>query len=225
MSGPRRAVLFDLDGTLADTLADIAGAVNEVLAARELPPHPVPAYLGFVGEGAKRLIERALPADRQALVPDVLAEYHRAYAARLTQESRLYPGIAPMLDGLVAQGWTLAVLSNKQEAFTRAVARALLSAWPFQIVHGEREGVPRKPDPTAALEIAQRLELSPARCAFVGDTPIDMKTAQAAGMFGVGATWGFRPREELLAAGAQGIIDRPEALLSLLDGERWAPGR
>jgi phosphoglycolate phosphatase len=212
VSGPVRAALFDLDGTLADTLADIAGAVNEVLAARGLPVHPVRDYLGFVGEGARRLVERALPEDRQALVVEVLGEYHDAYAARLTRETRLYPGIAGMLDGLVAAGIPIAILSNKQDAFTRAVAEALLSAWPFRVIYGERVGVPRKPDPTAALEIARRLEISPEHCAFVGDTAIDMKTATASGMYGIGVPWGFRPREELIASGARVVVASPEDL-------------
>jgi phosphoglycolate phosphatase len=211
-----RAVLFDLDGTLADTLADIAGAVNEVLAAHGLPVHPPADFLAFVGEGAERMISRALPADRQALLPQVLGEYHDLYARRLTRETVLYPGIAPMLDAIVANGLSIAVLSNKRDAFTRAVAESLLHRWPFRVVHGERAGVPRKPDPTAALEIARKLGVPPGACAFVGDTAVDMKTAAAAGMFGVGVLWGFRGREELEASGAQVIAQRPQDVVDAI---------
>lgn len=216
MSEPLRAVLFDLDGTLADTLADIAGAVNEVLATRGLPVHPPADFLAFVGEGAQRMISRALPADAQALVPDVLREYHEGYARRLSRQTRLYPGIAEMLDAIVARGLAIAVLSNKKDAFTRAVAEAFLQPWPFRVVYGEREGVPRKPDPTAALEIARRLEVPPQACAFVGDTAVDMKTAAAAGMYGIGVLWGFRGREELEAAGAKVLAPTPKDVVEAL---------
>lgn len=212
MSNPIRAVLFDLDGTLADSLSDIGGAVNEVLAARGLPIHPIPAYLQFIGEGAEELIARALPPDRPDLVQPALADYRKAYPARLTRETRLYPGVPEMLDGVVERGLAMAVLSNKPDASTRALSEALLSRWPFRIVFGERAGIPRKPDPSAALEIARQLGVPPGQCAFVGDTAIDMQTAVAAGMHGVGVLWGFRSRQELEASGARVVLADPRHL-------------
>ena len=211
-----RAAIFDLDGTLADSLADIGGAVNRVLARRGLPTHPVSAYLRFIGDGAEKLIERALPADRGELRGAVLADYRAEYAAHLADETTLFPGIAEMLDGLCERRLTMAILSNKPDAPTKALSEKLLSRWPFKVIYGERAGIPRKPDPTSALEIARLLGVPPTDCAFVGDTPIDMRTARAAGMFGIGVLWGFRSHEELAEAGAQASATHPRDVVAAL---------
>jgi phosphoglycolate phosphatase len=215
-----RAAIFDLDGTLADSLADIGGAVNRVLARRGLPTHPVSAYLRFIGDGAEKLIARALPAERQELIMPVLIDYRAEYAAHLADETTLFPGVAELLDGLCERRITLAILSNKPDAPTKALCERLLLRWPFKVIYGERAGVPRKPDPTAALEIAQLLEVRPAECAFVGDTPIDMRTARASGMFGIGVLWGFRSREELLEAGASAIAEHPSEVVAAIRSAR-----
>ena len=215
-AGRIRAVLFDLDGTLADSLADIGGAVNRVLVELGFPTHPVASYARFVGDGAEKLIERALPEDQVALRPEALARYRQVYYEQMFDQTRLFDGIPALLDALAEDGYRLAVLSNKPDGQTRAMCEKLLARWHFSAVFGERHGVPRKPDPQGALEIAQRLELAPAACAFVGDTPIDMRTSVAAGMFGIGVTWGFRPREELIAAGGKVVAERPGEILAAL---------
>ncbi|MEW5740588.1 MAG: HAD family hydrolase [Myxococcota bacterium] len=223
------ALIFDLDGTLADSLADIGGAMDALLAKYGLPPQALDAYRQFVGEGAEHLVRRAFLAatgrdwKRQdtAGFPAplaVLTEGYRTEYARLEhQASRLYPGVEAMLDGVVARGKKMAVLSNKRDDFTKHLVQHRFSRWPFVAVRGEQEGVPRKPDPTAALELALALNVLPERIGFVGDTPIDVATAKNAGMVPLSALWGFRSREELEAAGARLFLARPEELLALLD--------
>lgn len=209
-----RAVIFDLDGTLADSLADIGGAMNEALAARGLKAHPLEAYKGFVGEGVEQLALRAAPAvtDQEALV----AEYRARYAQRIDQSTAPYPGVPEVLNALFARGMKVGVLSNKRDDFTVELVKRQFSQWKFHDVRGERKGVPRKPHPQAALEIAQVLGVAPGETAFVGDTAIDMKTAVAAGMKAVGVLWGFRDRVELLGAGAQVLASNGEELLAAL---------
>jgi phosphoglycolate phosphatase len=209
-----RAAIFDLDGTLADTLADIATAMNDALAAPGMPRHDLAAYRRFVGEGVEQLATRALPADRQDERPALIERYLARYAEVLLDESVPYPGVVALLDDLAARGVPLGVLSNKPDPSTQTVTAALFGPTRFAIVAGRRPDVPRKPDPTAALAIAATLGVPPAETIFVGDTAIDMKTARAAGMIPVGVAWGFRP-EELEAAGASLVAATPAAILKL----------
>ena len=223
-----RALIFDLDGTLADSIGDIGEAMNAVLAELSLPPHPMEAYKAFVGEGAENLARRSVKAARgldwhemsDDGLPRPLAELtesYRAHYAKLEHaNSAPYEGIDVMLDGVVAAGRKMAVLSNKRDEFTRHLVHHAFGRWPFTEVRGERDGVPRKPDPTAALEIAKVLGVPPANIGFVGDTPIDMGTARRAGMVPIGVLWGFRSRTELKEAGAAFLLDRPQDLLPLL---------
>jgi phosphoglycolate phosphatase len=208
-----RAVIFDLDGTLADSLGDIGGAMNEALAARGLMEHPLIAYNQFIGDGVELLARRAAPMLDEIHVNKLVDEYRERYAARMDSVTKPYEGIPTLLDGLVHAQVPLAVLSNKRDDFTVELVKRMFSRWPFRVVRGERVGVPRKPDPAAALEIAFALGIPPADCAFVGDTSIDMKTAVAAGMQPVGVLWGFRGRAELLDAGAKRLIAHPGDLL------------
>ncbi len=210
-----RGVIFDLDGTLLDSIGDIGGAMNDALAARGWPTHPLSAYLRFVGEGVEMLARRAAPPGTDD-IGKLVDEYRALYAARMERETKPYPGIADMLDALQVRGLDLAVLSNKRDDFTVELVRRQLSKWRFSDVRGERREVPRKPDPTAALQLAAVMKLKPEEIAFVGDTPIDVKTALAAGMLPVAVLWGFRTREELHAAGARHILERPDELLALL---------
>jgi len=209
-----RAAIFDLDGTLADTLADIAAAMNHALAALELPTHDLAAYRRFVGEGVEQLTTRALPADRQELRPALIERYIARYDDVLLDESRPYDGIPELLDALASRGVALAVLSNKPDPSTQRVVAGLFPAGRFAAVRGRRPDVPRKPDPHAALAVAAELGVAPADFAFVGDTAIDMKTAVAAGMLPVGAAWGFRP-EELAPNGARFVAARPAEVLQV----------
>lgn len=207
------AVIFDLDGTLADSLGDIGGAMNEALVARGLPSHGLEAYRQFVGEGVEVLAHRAAPGLGPAGLPLLVEEYRARYAARIDAQTRPYEGVPAMLDGLVAAGLPLAVLSNKRDDFTLELVRRLFGRWPFVEVRGERVGVPRKPDPTAALELARALGVPPADCAFVGDTAIDIRTAVAAEMIPIGVLWGFRGADELHQAGARRLLSHPRELL------------
>ncbi len=209
-----RGVIFDLDGTLLDSLADIGGAMNDALAARGWPTHPIAAYLRMVGDGIEMLARRAAPGGED--VTALVDQYRARYQERMEQETKPYEGIAAMLDGLHGRGVAMAVLSNKRDDFTVELVKRQLPKWPFVEVRGERHGVPRKPDPAAALDLARALKLKPEEIAFVGDTPIDVKTALAAGMLPVAVEWGFRTRDELTAAGARHVVSRPEQLLGLL---------
>ena len=212
------AVLFDLDGTLLDTLEDLAAAANAALVGQGLPPHPVDAYRHFVGDGLRTLVERMLPADRRdaALVDAAVTAFQEEYAQTWHNRSAPYPGIADLLDRLAARGVRLCILSNKPDAFARLCVQRLLPHWHFEPLLGQRDGVPRKPDPAAALEIAQLLRLHPSRILYVGDSGVDMRTARAAGMDAVGALWGFRDRAELVDNGALHLAVRPADLVSLV---------
>lgn len=215
-------VIFDLDGTLADSLADIASAMNRTLAAHRLPLHPVSAYRMFVGEGVRKLVERALPPGTEAMREALIAAYQADYAEHLLDETRLFPGIPELLDGLQAAGVPVAVLSNKPDVPTRRLVDALCSRWEFRAVVGERPGVPRKPDPASALALADGLGVAPGSIAFVGDTSVDMLTARAASMRPVGVLWGFRP-QEVLASGAEAAGTGEELARVLgVDGLRGA---
>jgi len=195
-------VIFDLDGTLADSLADIASAMNRTLRAHGFPVHPVSAYRTFVGEGVRKLVERALPPGTEELREAFVAAYQADYAQNLLNETRLFPAIPEVLDRLQSARIPVAVLSNKPEEPTRRLVDTLCSRWEFRAVFGERPGVPRKPDPAAALVLADVLAAPPASVALVGDTGVDMLTARAASMRPVGVLWGFRPNE-VLASGAE----------------------
>lgn len=212
------AVVFDLDGTLLDSLADIAHAANEVLVELGMPPHELDAYRYLVGEGVKVLFERAVPAEKRepAWIDRCVAGFRRTYERHWNQRSRPYEGIAELLDGLVQRGKRLAVLSNKPQEFTERCVREFFAAWPFDLVLGQREGIPRKPDPAGAIEIARRWNLAPAACLYLGDTSIDMQTAVRAGMHAVGVLWGFRPRQELEEHGAAAIVAHPREVLTLV---------
>jgi phosphoglycolate phosphatase len=213
-----KAILFDLDGTLLDTLEDLGNSVNHVLAARGLPTHTLDEYRYFVGDGTAMLITRALPQGKRndGTVRACLEELREAYGRNWNVNTRPYEGIPEMLDALTEHGLKMAVLSNKQHEFTKLCVADLLSDWTFDVVFGQRDEVHRKPDPAGALEVAEHLNLSPADFLYLGDSAVDMKTATAAGMFPVGVLWGFRPAEELLEGGAQALIERPLEILDLL---------
>ena len=209
-------VIFDLDGTLLDSLEDLAAATNRVLARHGLAVYPVAAYRGFVGEGARHLIQSALgglaPMDQ---VEQLLADFQQDYQQNARIRSHIYPGIKPMLEQLALRKLKLGVLSNKPHLITQACVAHYLGEYPFNPVFGQTEGWPRKPDPKRALEIARLWAVEPSRILYVGDTAIDIKPARAAGFYPLGVRWGFRP-EELLPAGAKEVIDQPQALLKLL---------
>lgn len=213
------AVIFDLDGTLLDSLEDLADSVNAVLAGRGMPVHPVPAFRRFVGNGVVNLVRRAAPpgladAELRELVQAGRAEYARRWDAK----SRPYPGIPEMLDALARGGVRLALLSNKPDEFTARIAERFYASWPLNPARGAREGVPLKPDPAAALDVAEELGLTPGEILFAGDSDVDVRTARNAGMFAAGVLWGFRDADELAAAGADKLFATPEDLARFILG-------
>lgn len=210
-----RAVLFDLDGTLTDSLQDIADAMNRALALHGLPVWPVEAYRYLVGDGARKLAERAV-RDRQELQPSVLKEYQAYYEKHTLVRTRPYDGIPEMLRDLQAQGLQLAVLSNKPDADTKGVIRHFFPDVPWAVVRGQVEGVPVKPDPSGALDVARQMMIPPEAFLYLGDTAVDMSCAVRAGMIPVGALWGFRTEEELRQSGARYLAESPQRLTKWL---------
>jgi phosphoglycolate phosphatase len=213
-----KAVLFDLDGTLLDTLEDLAEAVNRVLERRGFSPHPLEAYRYFVGDGSLLLVKRALPEDRRddAEVASCLEAFLREYGKNWMVKTRPYDGVPLMLDALTERGLKMAILSNKKHQFTKQMVKVFFSKWTFLAVAGQREKVPTKPHPDAALEIVKQFGIMPEEFLYLGDSAVDMKTAVATGMFPVGALWGFRTREELLDGGARALVSQPMDLLEIL---------
>lgn len=212
-----RAVIFDFDGTLADTLDDIANAMNHALALHALPLHPRDTYRELVGEGVERLVERAVPADRRHLIGAVVAELRHYYSDHMLDRAAPYPGVPELLDRLTERRIPMAILSNKPEPATRWMVDRLFERWSFAAVVGGTDGVPLKPDPAALLGIARAIGVEPTDCVYLGDTRTDMETAVAAGVFPAGALWGFRHRAELEDHGARAVLDHPLQLLDLLD--------
>jgi len=213
-----KAVIFDLDGTLLDTIGDLTDSMNLTLSRFGFKGHDQETYKNFVGDGIEILVQRALPPDSRQpeMVDRCVAVMREEYANHWDKKTRPYPGIPELLDILSQKGWPLSILSNKPDDSTRMVVAKLLPRWSFQIIFGSRPSVPRKPDPTAALEIAGLLNLSPDQFIYLGDTGTDMKTALGAGMFPVGVLWGFRTAQELMTQGARILIEKPLDLLPYL---------
>jgi len=205
---PFDAYLFDLDGTLVDSLADLATSMNHVLRERGLPDHPEDAYRRFVGDGVTALVERALPrehAEDAARVAETEADFRRWYGDHMLDRTAPYPGVRDLVSRLVAGGIPCGVLSNKPHDATEWLVDRLFPGVGLAPVFGAREGVPRKPDPGAALEAMAVLGAPAERTAFVGDSGTDMATARNAGMVPVGVAWGFRTEQELVRAGARWV--------------------
>ncbi len=211
-------VIFDLDGTLLDTLEDLGDAANSVFTRLGFESHPIDSYRRFVGQGLRMLIVQALPEGRRTAetvnrVQVELGAYLRDHPVTKTTP---YPGIPELLTRLQSSGVPMGILTNKPDELTRVVVDLLLKKWRFGGVHGQRENVPRKPDPTAAIALAEELGGTPAKTLFVGDSDVDIETGLAAGMTPIGVAWGFRGSKELEAAGAHRVISRPLELLELL---------
>lgn len=219
-------VIFDLDGTLLDSLEDIANAANATLAKRNLPTWPVENYKHYVGDGVRVLFERALaPSNPQSpntstteLLDACLEIYQSEYDRNWDRCSKPYPGILEMLHTLHKAGLKLAVLSNKPEPFTLLCINRFFPDIPFDLTLGASDRFPKKPDPTSATWIASQFSSNPQRIAYVGDTNTDMQTAVGANLFAIGVSWGFRSEQEILAAGAKIMChtseDLQQALLS-----------
>ncbi|MBT8353297.1 MAG: HAD family hydrolase [Desulfofustis sp.] len=210
-----KTIIFDLDGTLIDSLNDIAKAANAVLAELGFPLHPKNSYLNFVGDGLLTLAARMVPEETSGTqVKAVAARFRTVYKDCWSDNSRPYPGILTMLEALDQLPVNLAVLSNKPDDFTQLFVNRFFPAKMFGQVMGNRPGVPKKPDPTAALAIANFFGCENADCLMVGDSGVDMKTGKNGGMSSLGVSWGFRSRQELIESGADLLIDHPSELIS-----------
>lgn len=214
---PFDLIVFDLDGTLADTALDIAHALNVTLVEAGLPPHPTDTVVSYVGDGAARLIERAVPGDQPGLdLAALLGRFVAHYEARPCVDSRLYPGIADLLTDLAAAGVATAVLTNKPGPLARRVVEALLPAHPFQAVIGDADGFPRKPDPAGARALIERCATTAERTAIVGDGIPDVMLARALPARVVAAGWGYSARARLSAEHPTWIADTPRDVRKLL---------
>jgi len=214
-----KAALFDLDGTLIDTIDDLADSMNIVLKKFGFPIHEVEKYKYFVGDGMDILVKRALPPESRSdeeLVSRCFQTMKEEYSLHWADKSRPYSGIPELLDAFINEGMKLSILSNKPHDLTKVVVSTMLSKWKFEMVAGVKDGVPKKPDPSAAISIADNLKTLPQDFIYIGDTHTDMQTAVAAGMFPVGALWGFRTGEELIMAGARILAKNPADLLKFI---------
>ena len=220
METKRQAVLFDLDGTLLDSLGDLADSMNAVLREDGLPTHDVDAFRYFIGDGVPALVKRSLPPGQdEASLRHYLHRYRASYSRRW-HLSRPFPEIPALLDELESRRTGLAVVSNKPHPFTQKCVDQLFAEWEWDAVVGQSENGARKPDPRSSLEIAVRLGVPSRLCWFVGDSDVDMQTGLNAGMNAVGVAWGFRPESELRDAGAHHVIASPKDLLTLMEADR-----
>jgi phosphoglycolate phosphatase len=211
-------LIFDLDGTLVDSLPGIAASLNRTLTAHGLPGHSDARVRSFIGDGIRNLILRAIPKGAEpATVESLLGLYRKDYALSWKSGSTIYPGVANLLDELQKSGFEMAVLSNKVHDFTVEMVREMFPAIRFAAVLGQRDGIPHKPNPAGALQLADMLGAAPENCVVIGDSTMDLETAANAGMRAIAVTWGYHDRERLLAAGASRLIDHPSALPALLE--------
>ncbi len=213
-----KLILFDLDGTLADSLQDLADSCNYALQQNGFPTHPVEDYRYLVGQGVDRLLLDASPkhahgAQQQAALKQSFRQY---YHRHFLDSTRLYPGIPAMLETLRRTGYQMGLLSNKPDAFVALIVEALSLSPYLDAYAGQRDGIARKPDPTAALQMMTQLGCSAADTCYVGDSNVDIQTAQNAGIRSIGVSWGFRGRAELEQSGADDVVDTPAQLTTLL---------
>ncbi|EAR08836.1 HAD family hydrolase [Reinekea blandensis] len=214
-----KACVFDMDGTLLNTLDDLATSANTVLRQHGFDPHPVEAYRTFVGSGVRNLIIRALPenARNEATIDACLAAFKIHYDTHWADQTHLYEGLTDTLDQLTKQGLKLAILTNKPQPFADLCVDKFLGRWTWNIVQGQQDGLPIKPDAAVSQKVTDALEVSPAEVLYFGDSDVDMFTARNAGYRAIGVSWGFRSIDELNQAGAEQIIHQPHELLNLLN--------
>jgi len=213
----KKLAIFDLDGTLLNSIIDIAESMNEVLSNNNYPLHSIEEYKNIIGRGIDNLVIDSLP---KGITKENLAQYidqmKDIYGKRWMLKTEPYDGIPEMLDTLVAEGIIIAILSNKPQQYTELAVKHLLPHWQFAVVFGSRENVPIKPDPQAVHEILELLSIDKSEALFIGDTKIDIQTASASGVESVGVSWGFREVEELKKANADYIIHSPKEFTDLL---------
>ncbi len=214
-----KGIVFDLDGTLLDTLETLAYYCNKTLVDFGFAPYEKDAYRYMVGNGAKNLVHRMLAgrgADTEENFEKLYPAYIEAYNRDTLYKTEIYPGITELLKGLSEKGVKISVLSNKPHEATVPILKSFFGAETFVEMRGAMEGVPIKPDPTAALDIAAKMGCAPEECLYAGDTAVDMETGKRAGFFTIGVLWGFRDREELISGGADAVVETPTEILQYL---------
>ena len=215
-------IIFDLDGTLLNTIADLAQSTNHALQALGYPTHPESAYNFMVGNGINKLFERALPEGEKSEenVLRVRKEFVPYYDVHNADKSRPYPGIPELLAALKDEGIQTAVFSNKADAFCGKIIEHYFGPGSFSLVRGSRPGVPTKPDPAGVYSLMADLGAAPESTLFVGDSDVDILTGHNAGLPALGVLWGFRGEAELTAAGADALAAKPEDILAYLRCEK-----
>lgn len=212
----KKTIIFDLDGTLLDSIFDIAKSMNKVLKSLNLPIHKIEDYKYFVGSGVDVLIENALKGKSKDIKDEVSKRFKIEYDGKLHENTFPYDGIYNLLDELKKLGFNLAVLSNKPHKLTISYVNHFFKSYDFKEIHGQKNDVPKKPNPTAAINIAKALNVSCKDVYFVGDTKVDMQTAKSAGMTAIGVLWGFRDEKELKEFGADFIVSKPLDMLKIV---------
>lgn len=222
MVAGKKTIIFDLDGTLIDSLEDIAVCMNQVLKELNLPIHEMNDYKYFVGGGISILVDNSLNALNKEITNElkekVTQRFKEIYDQKLHLKTKAYDGIYELLDELVTLDCNIGILSNKPHEFTVQYANSLFSKYNIKEVHGQKSDVPKKPDPIAAITIANSFNIPCEEIYFVGDTMVDMQTAVNANMIGIGVLWGFRDEKELMENGADFIVKHPLDILDIING-------
>ncbi len=211
----KKTVIFDLDGTLLDSIYDIALCMNEVLTSLKLDTYKIDEYKYFVGSGMDVLIDNALKNSIE-LKDEATKRFKELYEFNLHKNTKPYDGIYELLDELVKLDCNLTVLSNKPDLMTKEYVKTIFKDYPFLEVHGQKEHLAKKPDPIQALNIASKLKINPSEIFFVGDTKVDMQTAKSAKMKAIGVLWGFRDEKELKEHGADFIVKEPLEIINII---------
>ena len=211
------SIIFDLDGTLLNTIEDLANACNYALTTLGYKTHEVEKYKTFVGNGRYKLVERMLPEDKRSIenIEKALELFDSYYEKHMIDMTKPYDGIMEMLDCLINRGINIAVVSNKPHEFTTEVVKNYFGNR-FEVVYGHKKNTKEKPDPWAVLEVIDEFKVNKDECLYVGDSEIDINTAKNAGVKSVGVEWGFRGKGELESAGANYIVNKPEQILEIL---------
>jgi phosphoglycolate phosphatase len=215
------AVIFDLDGTLINSLEDLADSTNEVLTKYGFTNHSIEAYKKFIGNGMRQLVKNSVPKNtEESLIDTILQDLKSIYNKNFTNKTHPYENVHSMLEKLKELGIKMAVCSNKPDSLTNEIVEEIIGKDYFGVIFGEREGIPRKPDPTSLLEASRHLEVEPEKIIYLGDSGGDMICANKAGMFAIGALWGFREEKELVEGGAQILLSEPMELLEYIKKHR-----
>lgn len=212
-----KAIIFDLDGTLINSIPDIADAANQLLVNHNYPVHDPSSYIEWIGNGALKLLKRAVPNGiSEEHMHELLAEYLEIHTRNCINKTHCYPGIDSLLDYLNEQNISISILTNKPHAITLKVFEHYLKKWNFDFVLGQMQGNPKKPNPQLAIEIADKLHFKKHEMFFIGDSDTDMKTGVAAGMIPLGVTWGYDNERSIMEAGAKYLMNDTKELLEFL---------